>query len=76
MTTGTRIHAAIQALSRPPAVHLAAREVSPNVIEAGCCGALSSELPLTHTFTSVPADVTCGSWIIWRSAVAWLGARR
>ena len=75
MTTGMRVFASVLA-GRPPAVHYAAREVAPDVIEAGCCGALSSELPLTHSFTSVSADVTCGSWTIWRSAVAWLGGAR
>ena len=68
---------AARALSRRGNIHLAVREVPPEGIEAAC-GALSSELPLDHSFTSDPAEVTHGACLtprhVWANAVGYTGA--
>jgi hypothetical protein len=59
-------------------IHLAVREMPGEGIEAAC-GAISKELPLDHSFTSDPGEVTHGACLtprhVWDNAVSYRGAQ-
>jgi hypothetical protein len=76
--TALAVTAVTRAALARPHVHLADSrrdgQLPPDTIRAACCGALSSDLSLDHSFTPNPAEVTCPSWLINHYIVSWLGA--